>query len=159
MKGYGLKDQLYRFLNEETFLDYNTILLQTIHSPKISNPLQYLNDLQKINEEDLNEMYYELGLKLNFKNLTRKLLKSIDTLYLKEFIKGLIDNSISNPVDMNLLFRTLLFNFSSIEEIQNILIDELIIYERLSMKNAFVDKKNISSRLKNIYINNVIKSL
>ena len=60
---------------------------------------------------------------------------------------------------MNLLFRTLLFNFSSIEEIQNILIDELIIYERLSMKNAFVDKKNISSRIKNIYINNVLKSL
>ena len=63
MKGYGIKDQLYGFLNEETFLDYNTILFQTIHSPKISNPLQYLNDLQKINEEDLNEMYYELGLK------------------------------------------------------------------------------------------------
>ena len=159
MKGYGIKDQLYGFLNEETFLDYNTILLQTIHSPKILNPIQYLNDLQKINEEDLNEMYYELGLKLNLKNLKRELLQLIDSKYLKDFIRGIIGNSISNSVEMNLLFKTLLFNFSSIEEIQNILIDELIIYERLFMKNTFADKKNISTRLENIYITKILKSL
>ena len=160
MIGYDLKNQLYEFLFEkEIFRSYKSLIIQVIHGSKIYNPIKYLDDLKHINEENLNEMFYELGFKLDIINLNRELLKQINKNHLKDFLNGLIDNSISNGYDTVFLLKKLLFNFSSIEEIQSILIDELIIFERLSKKNVFEGQKYICEKLNNYHINKILIKL
>ena len=160
MIGYDLKNQLYEFLFEkEIFRSYKLLIIQVIHGSKIYNPIKYLDDLKNINEENLNEMFYELGLKLDIINLNRELLKQINKNHLKDFLNGLIDNSISNGYDTVFLLKTLLFNFLSIEEIQSILIDELIIFERLSKKNVFEGQKYICEKLNNYHITKILIKL
>jgi hypothetical protein len=153
----GFKKELYHVYNSKILFNYNTIILQCYYNNFFS-PFEYIKDLKKLREEDLHEAYYYLGLNICENNLTHTLISLIDKLYVNDFVRGLIENIISNEWDFNKYLKFLYFQLHSAPNLSDELIDEILLYNTLINRIDFSHLDNLHSKISNIYTKNIFSN-
>ena len=154
----GFKKELYQVYNSKMLFNYNIIILQCNYNNNLFSPSEFIKDLKKLREEDLHEAYYYLGLNVYENNLTHTLVSLIDKLYIKDFVKGLIENIISNEWDFNKYLKFLYFHFHSALNLSDELIDEILLHNILINGVDFSHLDNLNSKINNIYTKNIFSN-
>ena len=99
-----------------------------------------------------------MGLNVYENNLTHKLVSLIDKLYVKDFVRGLIENIISNEWDFNKYLKFLYFHFHSAPNLSDELIDEILLHNILINGVNFSHLDNLNSKINNIYTKNIFSN-
>ena len=120
------------------------------------NPDDYINDLRYIKEEDLFEAYYYLGFTICLSSLTHSLIGSLDKLYVKDFIRGLLDNIITNKLDMKKHLKFLFFHLHSIPDLSDELIDEILLHEKFIKGVDLSYFPYLNSKIDSVYTENIL---
>ena len=154
----GFKKELYQVYNSKMLFNYNIIILQCNYNNNLFSPSEFIKDLKKLREEDLHEAYYYLGLNVYENNLTHTLVSLIDKLYIKDFVRGLIENIISNEWDFNKYLKFLYFHFHSALNLSDELIDEILLHNILINGVDFSHLDNLNSKINNIYTKNIFSN-
>ena len=147
----GFKKELYQVYNSKILFNYNIIILQCYYNNNLFSTSEFIKDLKKLREEDLHEAYYYLGLSICENNLTHTIIRLIGKLYVNDFVRGLIENMISNEWDFNKYLKFLYFHLHSDPNLSDELIDEILLHNTLINGVDLSHLDNLNSKINNIY--------
>lgn len=154
----GFRKELYQVYNSKILIDYNINILQFYHKHNFFTPSEFIKDSKKLREEDLHEAYYYLGLNICENNLTHTLISLIDKLYVSDFVRGLLENMISNEWDFNKTLKFLFYHFQSIPNLSDEIIDEILLNNLLINGIDFGHLDNLNSKINNNYIKSILSN-
>lgn len=152
----NLKTELFHILKDGYFSQYSMLIFKNYFGPSIVNIQNYIENLELLSEESLNEAYYNLGLRIVESQISFSTLKAVDKLYFKDFIRGFIENILTNKLEVFKNVKFLYYHLLSVTDVADDLLDEILLFAKFCNLEQIEKVNSLHDRLDSIYTHKIL---